>query len=277
MYRNRGNFSTNSDAFTPIDALSGEHGYEYLTALESAEIDTDLQADWRVSADVNVRATLLGEPGTTYVTARGPIAARVGDEIAGQPIPIVISRREGITQTQYASIIQPYGDSAELLTINDVAIDSESARVLELGRQSATDLLILDQAFNTKQVNGLQFTGTWAWLSQVDGELQWAYTNGTELIGDGWRLAQEDLSGLTEPEGMSLYFEPMLDENRVIVRNTYEFVSFIVIEGFLDSAEAINELDEDGNFARIMPIKTNENGVIKFLAQPGKTYEIVGE
>lgn len=284
VYRNRGSLSTTSDGFSPLDALAGEHGYEYLTGLESAQIDGDLQADWSVSADANVRATLLGAPGTTYVTARGPIAARVGDEIAGQPIPLVISRREGVASTQFASIIQPYGNSAtstgsgqaELITLTDIAIDSETARALQIERNGATDLLVLDDTFNTKMVDGLQFTGTWGWFSQTDGELNWAYTTGTELVGDGWRLAQQDLSGLDEPAGMSLYFEPM-GENRVIVRNTYEFVSFITVEGFLDSASVINELDIDGNFIRVMPVKTNEGGVVKFLSQPGMTYEIVGE
>ncbi len=274
VYRNFGNFSTDSDGFAPLDELSGVDGYGYLTGVESVQLDTDLQADWTVSADANVRATLLGAPGTTYVTARGPIAARVGDEIAGQPIPIIISRREGVVSTQFASIIQPYGDSAELITLTDVSI--ESGRALEIARNDATDLLILDDAFSTKTINGLQFTGTWGWISQTDGELNWAYTTGTELVGDGWRLAQEDLSGLDEPEGMSLYFEPM-GENRVIVRNTYEFVSFIIVEGLLASASEINELDIDGNFIRTMPAKTNEGGVVKFLAQPGMTYEILGE
>ncbi|MFK7805546.1 MAG: heparinase II/III family protein [Anaerolineae bacterium] len=282
VYHNRGNFSTTSDAFAPVADVSGTNGYEYLTGTESADIDADLQADWRVSSDAYVRATLLGEPGTTYITARGPIAARKNDEIAGQPIPMVISRRQEITATQFASIIQPYSDSAELLTPIDIAIDSDTGRALEIERDSATDLLILDDQFNTKQVDGLQFTGTWSWLSQIDGNLHWAITNGTELIGDGWRLAQEDLSGLDQPEGMGMYFEvpsaiPGQEVNHVIVANTYEFVSFITLEGFLDSATEINELDADGNFARTMPIKTNENGVIKFLAQPGMTYEVVGE
>lgn len=276
VYRNRGNFSTTSDAFEPIDALAGENGYEYLTGLNSAELDSDLQADWRVSSDAHVRATLLAEPDTTFITARGPIAARKGDEIAGQPIPMVISRRQGITQTQFASIIQPYSDSAELITINDIAIDSESARALEIERNGATDLLILDNTFNTKTARSVQLTGTWGWISQVDGELKWAYTTGTELIGDGWRIAQQDLSGLDEPEGMSMYFEQM-SADRIIVRNTYQFVSYIIIDGFFDSSSVINELDMDGNFIRTMPAKTNENGVIKFLSQPGMSYEVLGE
>ena len=276
VYRNLGNFSADSDAFAAIDALEGVDGYDYLTGLEAAEIDGDLQANWRVSADASVRATLLGEPDTTYITARAPIAARVGDEIAGQPIPMVISRRSDVEATQFASIIQPYSDEAELISINDIDADSDSGRALKIEREQATDLLVLDKTFSTKQIDGLQFTGTWGWVSQTDGALQWAYTTGTELVGDGWRLAQEDLSGLDEPPGMSMYFE-WFSEDRVIVRNTYEFVSFITIEGFLDAASVINELDIDGEFIRTMPTKTNENGKVKFLAQPGMTYEILGE
>ncbi|MFT7586434.1 MAG: hypothetical protein ACI9EW_002871 [Cellvibrionaceae bacterium] len=290
VYRNRGNFSTTSEGFEPVAEVAGTDGYAYLTGAQSAELDSDLQADWRVTSDKYVRVTLLGEPGTTVVTARGPIAARTGDEIAGQPIPMVISRRQEITSTQFASIIQPYSNSAastgsgraELLTPIDVAIDSETARALEIERDGGTDLLILDEQFNTKQVDGLQFTGTWSWLSRVDGNLHWAFTNGTELVGDGWRLAQSDLSGDEQPAGMGLYFEvPSAGSgqviDRLIVHNSYEFVSFITMEGFLDSATEINELDEDGNFIRTMPAKTNENGVIKFLAQPGMTYEVIGE
>ncbi|MEM8857104.1 MAG: heparinase II/III family protein [Chloroflexota bacterium] len=282
VYRNRGNFSTSSDQFTAVDEVWGDEGYGYLSGIESADIDSDLHADWQVSPDVNVRATLLGQPDTTYITARGPIAARKNDEIAGRPIPLVISRRAEVPSTQFVSIIQPYGNEAELLEPTDIAIDSETGRALEIARDGATDLLILDDQFNTKKVDGLQFTGTWNWLSKVEGDLHWAMFDGTELVGDGWRLAQEDLSGLDQPPGMGIYFEfPSAgsgqEPEKVIVANTYEFVSFITIEGFLNSALEINELDADGNFARTMPIKTNEGGVIKFLAQPGMTYEVVGK
>ncbi len=280
VYRNRGNFSTTSDAFTAVDEVWGDDGYGYLSGIESADIDGDLQADWQVSSDANVRATLLAEPGTTYITARGPIAARRDDEIAGRPIPMVISRRAEVPSTKFVSIIQPYGDDAELLEPVDIEIDSETGRALEIVRDGATDLFILDEQFNTKQVDGLQFTGTWNWLSQVDGELHWAMFDGTELVGDGWRLSQEDLSGLDQPPGMGMYFENPAagtgeTPDRIIVANTYEFVSFIAIEGLMDSALEINELDADGNFARTMPIKTNGDGLIKFLAQPGMTYEVV--
>ncbi len=276
VYRNRGNFSTTSDQFAAVDSVWGDDGYSYLTSIESAEIDGDLQADWRVSSDAYVRATLIGQPDTTYITARGPIAARKNDEISGRPIPMVISRRADVSSTQFVSIIQPYGDEAELLEPTDIAVEGESGRALEIVRDGATDLLILDEQFNTKQADGLQFTGTWNWLSRVDGALHWAMFDGTELTGDGWRLAQEDLSGLEQPKGMGMYFE-VKEDGSLLVTNTYEFVSFITMQGFLDSTIGIIELDLDGNAKRNMPIKTNGDGVVKFLAQPGESYAILGE
>ena len=276
VYRNRGNFSTTSDQFAAVDSVWGDDGYSYLTSIESAEIDGDLQADWRVSSDAYVRATLIGQPDTTYITARGPIAARKNDEISGRPIPMVISRRAEVPSTRFVSIIQPYGDEAELLEPTDIAVEGESGRALEIVRDGATDLLILDEQFNTKQADGLQFTGTWNWLSRVDGALHWAMFDGTELTGDGWRLALEDLSGLEQPKGMGMYFE-VKEDGSLLVTNTYEFVSFITMEGFLDSTIGIIELDLDGNAKRNMPIKTNGDGVVKFLAQPGESYAILGE
>ena len=134
VYHNRGKLSTTSDQFAPVDEVWGVDGYQYLMEAESAEIDTDLQADWEVAPRIHVRATLLGEPDTTYITARGPIASRVGDEIAWRGIPMVISRREETTSTQFASIIQPYSNSAETLQISDVSINSQSARAIEIER-----------------------------------------------------------------------------------------------------------------------------------------------
>ena len=37
---------------------------------------------------------MLGEPGTTYYSAQGLIAADVGDKIAEDPVPVLIARRE---------------------------------------------------------------------------------------------------------------------------------------------------------------------------------------
>ena len=37
------------------------------------------------------------------------------------------------------------------------------------------------------------------------------------------------------------------------------------------------ELDGDGNLRREMPTRKNEGGVIKFIAQPGYLYEVVGQ
>jgi hypothetical protein len=45
----------------------------------------------------------------------------------------------------------------------------------------------------------------------------------------------------------------------------------------MDSALQITELEQDGNPRRDMPTRKNENGIVKFLAQPGYLYEIVGQ
>ena len=70
---------------------------------------------------------MLGEPGTTYYSAQGPIAADVGDKIAEDPIPVLIARRE-MTSTQFVSIIQPYRDGENPIEISDIAITDENAQ-----------------------------------------------------------------------------------------------------------------------------------------------------
>jgi hypothetical protein len=120
------------------------------------------------------------------------------------------------------------------------------------------------------------FNGTWAWASLVDDVPQWLIMNGSALTGDGWMVMQEDLSSDKTPDGMGMLFE-VVEPGRFQAQNTYEFVTYIIIEGFMDSAVSIIEYDYDGNMIRDMPAKTNENGVVKFLAHPGVVYEIIGQ
>ena len=277
VYHNKGSLAPPSDAFESLDKVSGIDGYDYLSNAQSAQLDGDLQAEWQLVEDKegkHVQLWMLGEPGTTYFTANGPIAARRGDEIAAEPVPLLISRREGVTETQFVSLIQPYGESADPLQISHVATDSPNVRALQIQRHTATDLLILDEQFNTKKIDNLQLTGTWAWISQVDGTLQSAYTNGTSLAGNGWRIAQEDLRGDDMPDGMETYLE-VGDDGSLTIFNSYELVSFIILEGFMNRATEITEFSADGE--REMWTEINENGVVKFLAQPGASYRLIGE
>jgi hypothetical protein len=75
---------------------------------------------------------------------------------------------------------------------------------------------------------------------------------------------------------MGLYFE-VREPGHFFVQNTYDFVTYVILEGFMDSAVSITEYNGDGEMVRDMPPKTNENGVVKFLAHPGVSYEIVGQ
>ena len=98
---------------------------------------------------------------------------------------------------------------------------------------------------------------------------------GVSASGDGWTVSQEDL-GLEETVGgLGLSLE-VAEEGHLFVQNTYEFETYVILEGFMDSALLIIELDQDGNPRRDMPTRKNENGIIKFIAQPGYMYEIVG-
>lgn len=284
VYHNNGSFSTDDLDFQPIDGRLGESGgYEYLREVQTAVSDTNWQGDWHLGPSRDVRITMLGEPGTTYFSAEGPIAARVGDEMEEFRLPALIARRE-MTGTQFVSIIQPYMDEADLLEIttlpltdeNGEAIPEDAVHAYQIERDGATDLFILGDKLGTKNTEGIDLNATWAWLSQTDGELQWLMMSGALAAGDGWTIAQEDLDINKTPEGMGLYVE-VADSGNLIVHNIHQYVTHITLEGFMDSATKIVEYNYDGEEIREMPLKVNENGVVKFLAHPGVYYEIISE
>lgn len=292
VYHNIGDFSTDDLDFQPADAPLGETGgYEYLTNLQTATStslsagtsDQNWQGEWAITSNTGVKINVLGEPATTYFTADGPIAARVGDEMADSDVPLLIARRE-MTGTQFVSIIQPYQDEAELLQItavtltdeNDQPIPAEAVHAYQIEREGGTDLFILGDKLSTKNTGDIDLNATWAWLSQSDGEFQWLMMNGFFAAGDGWTIEQEDLGLEKTPEGMGLYVE-VAEPGRLIVNNIHQYVTHITLEGFMDSATKIVEYNYDGEAVREMPFKTNEGGVIKFLAHPGVVYEIISE
>ncbi|KAA3663767.1 MAG: hypothetical protein DWQ04_09145, partial [Chloroflexi bacterium] len=284
VYHNIGTFSTDDVDFQPAPVKPGESGgYEYLREVETAVFSEDWQGEWAITSSRKVGINVLGEPGTTYYSAKGPIAARTGDKMAEYPIPVLIARRE-MTGTQFVSIIQPYLDEADALQITAVSladengetIAPETTRAFQIERTGGTDLFVLGDKLGIKNSPDIDLNATWAWLSQADGELQWLMMNGAYAAGDGWTISQEDLDINKTPEGMGLYVE-VAEPGRLIVHNIHRYVTHITVEGFMDSAAKIVEYTYDGEEIRDMPIKVNENGVVKFLAHPGVVYEIISE
>jgi hypothetical protein len=284
VYHNVGAFSTDDIYFQPAVVKPGESGgYEYLREVETAVSHEDWQGDWMITSKRGVHINVLGEPNTTYYSAKGPIAARVGDEMDEYPIPVLIARRE-MTGTQFVSIIQPYLDKADLLEItavsltdeNDEIITPETTRAFQIERAGGTDLFILGDKLGTKNTDNIDLNVTWAWLSQADGEFQWLMMSGALVAGDGWTISQEDLDINKTPEGMGLYVE-VAEPGRLVVSNIHQYVTHITLEGFMDSAAKIVEYNYDGEEIREMPIKKNGDGVVKFLAHPGVMYEVISQ
>jgi hypothetical protein len=284
VYHNVGAFSTDDIDFQPAEVKPGESGgYEYLREVETAVSHEDWQGDWMITSKRGVHINVLGEPNTTYYSAKGPIAARVGDEMDEYPIPVLIARRE-MTGTQFVSIIQPYLDKADLLEItavsltdeNDEIITPETTRAFQIERAGGTDLFILGDKLGTKNTDNIDLNVTWAWLSQADGEFQWLMMSGALVAGDGWTISQEDLDINKTPEGMGLYVE-VAEPGRLVVSNIHQYVTHITLEGFMDSAAKIVEYNYDGEEIREMPIKKNGDGVVKFLAHPGVMYEVISQ
>ncbi|GAB4262926.1 MAG: hypothetical protein Kow0080_00740 [Candidatus Promineifilaceae bacterium] len=284
VYHNIGTFSTEDIDFQPASEKPGDGGgYEYLQNVETGVFDGDWSGNWHIGPSRDVRINMFGEPDTTYFSALGPVAERTGDVMAEYPIPVLIARRE-VTSTQFVSIIQPYKDEAEMLQITAVSITDENGNSLpqetthafRLERENATDLFILGDKLGIKNTDEIKFNATWVWLSQADGELQWLLMSGALAAGDGWTISQEDLDINKTPEGMGLYVE-VAEPGRLIVSNIHQYVTYITLEGFMDSAARVVEYTYDGREIREMPTRTNENGVVEFLAHPGVMYEVIGE
>jgi hypothetical protein len=283
VYHNMGEFSTADADFQSVDTPPDDtNGYEYLTNVASAGFDGSWQAEWAVASNKYVGIHVLGAPGTTYYTAEGPIAARVGDEIADDPVSLLIARREA-EAAQFVSIIQPYQDQDDRITITDVPVMGEDGQLIEpasiqamqIEHAAGSDLLIIDDEAGIKQLAGLEMNAEWSWLSlSDDGMLAWALLSGDSLIGDGWSVTQEDLSADGFLDGMGLFLE-VTESGNLHVKSLYEYQSYVVLEGFMDFASEIVELDQNGDVRRTMPTRTNEDGVVKFLAHPGYMYEVI--
>ncbi|MEM7114627.1 MAG: heparinase II/III family protein [Chloroflexota bacterium] len=300
VYHNLGKFSSEDLPFLPVAEplihpnpeppeqpsvrpLGFMGGYDYLRDVQTAVSPDNWEADWINGGVQNMRLHLLGAPETTYYTANGLIATTVGDEIAENRVPLLISRRE-ITGTQFVSILQPYRYEEELAEITAVSltdelgqpIPAETTQALQLERETSTDLFVFGTEDGIKQVDSIQFNGSWGLFSQHEGELRWLLTTGHETIGDGWAVYQQDLSSEKTPEGLSVYVE-VAESGNLFVVNLFEFVSYIKFEGFMDAAVQIIEYDHKGNVIREMPFRKNGDGIVEFLAHPGVSYEIVNE
>jgi len=283
VYHNMGEFSSTELEFNPVETPPGTaNGYEYLTDVSSASFDGSWLAEWSVVSSINTGVYMIGEPGTTYFTADGPIAARVDDEIADDPVSLLISRREA-ESTRFASIIQPYQNQTDRVTITDVSVIDENDQTLDLADIQAmlieyatgSDLLMIDDEISIKRIDNLEMNAEWAWLSLSEATPEWAVVSGASLTGDGWSVTLQDLSTDEILDGMGFFFE-VSESGNVYLSNLYEYEAYITLEGFMDSAIEISELDENGEVRRTMPTRVNEDGVVKFLVFPGYIYEIIG-
>lgn len=284
VYHGIGQFSAGEVDFTSTDTSPGDtNGYQYLKQIGSATFEQDWQAEWKTAPRRNVRMYMIGEPGTIYYSAQGLIAADVGDEIAEEIVPVLIARRE-LPSTQFVSIIQPYAEGENLMEITDVSmtdgvgqpISPEVTRAMQIVREAGTDLLILGNEPGIKKIDNIQLDATWAWLSQTQGELKWLIMEGSSATGNGWAVSQEDLGIDKTPVGMGVFIE-VSESGHVFVQNTYEYVTYVTLEGFMDSAVQIIELKQDGSPRREIEAKKNDNALVKFLVQPGYLYEVVGQ
>ncbi|MBN2047190.1 MAG: heparinase II/III family protein, partial [Anaerolineaceae bacterium] len=269
----------------PIDfqsaygVLGSQNGYQHLAGVQSAAADERFSTTWLSAPRRQVEFTMLGEAGTTFYTAKGPIAADIGDVISEEPIPLLIARREA-SSTQYVSIIDPHRDGVQPLQISKLDAADEtgwpnSEGVYQIERPDGTiDWLILGQETGIRQIEGIMVDGAWGWISRLDGRPQSVLMHGSSISGDDWMISQEDLSSEKTPDGMGFYFEEG-ESGKLYVQNIYVYPTFLKLEGLMDSAARITELNPDGTARRDMPIKVNADGVIKFLAQPGYLYEIV--
>lgn len=282
VYHNMGEFSTADVDFAPADNPPGAtNGYEYLSDVASTSFDDSWQAEWSVALNTYVGIYVIGEPDTEYYTAEGPIAARVDDEIADNPVSLLIARRNAET-TRFVSIIQPYQDQADQLTITDVTvmdadaqpIQADSIHAMQIDHAAGSELLIIDDEASLKQVDDITMNAAWCWLAHSEGSLEWAVISGNSLAGDGWSVSQEDLSVDGYTEGMSFFIE-VAESGNIYVKSLYEYQTYIVLEGFMDSALEIVELDDNGAVRRTMPVRKNENGEVKFLAHSGYMYEVI--
>ena len=282
VYHNIGEFSATELEFDSVEPPGTTNGYEYLTDVASTTFNGSWLAEWSVVSSINTGVYMIGELGTTYFTAEGPIATRVNDEIADNPLSLLIARREA-ENTRFASIIQPYQNQTDRLTITDVSVSDENGQVIDsadihamlIEYATGSDLLIIDDEISIKRVDNLEMNAEWAWLSLSDTTPDWAVISGASLTGDGWSVTQEDLSTDEILDGMGFFFE-VSDSGNVYVGNLFEYEAYITLEGFIDSAIEIVELDENGEVRRTMPTRTNEDGVVKFLIFPGYVYEVIG-
>ena len=81
VYHGVGEFSSGGIEFeSPAESPGETNGYQYLKRIKSATFDQDWRAEWRAGPKRYVGLYVLGEPGTTYYSAQGLIAADVGDK-----------------------------------------------------------------------------------------------------------------------------------------------------------------------------------------------------
>ncbi len=282
-----GTLSTNGFDPQPVSAPpANTNGYEYLENIRvTGPVEAGRQTfEWQIDPNRTIRLDQFSQAGDHYFFADGLIAADNYDVIADTTVPVLLARRTA-ANTQYVSIIQPYGEKPVINHINEFTVlDADSQALnegdvfgLQIQCRGRTDLLILAQNNGPKQLGDMVMDGRLAWASFEGDDLQaLTLAQGTAVEGNGWAIRLEGASSVPDLDDMGVHFE-VVDPNRVSLHNSSARSVAVELDGWLSGNVEVFELDWEGR--RTMAVQPDRNGgrSVRFIMEPQKVYELVGQ
>lgn len=288
VMRSLGTLSTNGFDPQPASAPPvNANGYDYLENVRVAgPVEAGRQTfKWQVDPNRTVRLDQFSQSGDHHFFADGLIAADKNDVIADATVPLLLARRTA-ANTEYVSIIQPYGEQPVINDINELTVLDADGQALQpddaFGLQihqcrGRTDLLMLAQNSDPKQLGELVMDGRLAWASFDGDDLQALYlAQGTAVAGNGWTLRLKDASSVPDADELGVHFE-VVGPNRVSLHNSSARAVAVELDGWLRGAIEVFELDWTGRRATAVQPDRNEGKSVRFVMEPQRAYELVGQ
>ncbi|MCB0131223.1 MAG: heparinase II/III family protein, partial [Caldilineaceae bacterium] len=259
------------------------NGYEYLDNVRvTGPVEAGRQTfEWQVDPNRHLRLDQFSQTGDRYFFADGLIAADKDDVIADTTVPVLLARRTA-ADTEYVSIIQPYGETPAVNDIREIPVLDADGQVLtrddawglQIECNGRTDLLMLAHHSDPKQLGGLVMDGRLAWASFDGDDLQALYlAQGTTVAGNGWAIRLDGASSGPDVDEMGVHFE-VVDPNRVSLHNSSARAVVVEMDGWLRGAVEVFELDWEGERTTAVQADRAEGGIVRLTMEPQTAYEI---
>ena len=225
----------------PGDAGGRNIAYAFIRDLAQRETSADWSATFRFENEspIQLRTTVLGQPGTTVVRARCPSIRRANEDeskLDDFTMPVIVARRRGQDlPSTFVAIHEPFRKHPFITRVRNLSGDHGPAApvVLQVEREGQRDILILANEKDSDEVMtipgdpSIEFAGRMGFVRLRGKEVLDAYLlDGTRLrCGEAELMAQPAPAGhvagvMRENQGFGFHVNEKLPEGGKLAGRT---------------------------------------------------------